>query len=129
MLFFKPKRQRALERDLKGFMSEITTLSAATKLMTAYKLRDYRLALENDIGGLPGFMALSVDEKTDYMMPIIAQINEARERDNEVDFMAAYLTVMLLECISCGYHSTMNKVIGEMEKIATFTWDHSKQSS
>lgn len=124
MLFFKPKRQRELERDLKGFMPGLATLSAATKLMASQKLRDYRQALEND-GGLPGFMALSVDEKTDYMMPIIAQMNDARERDDEVDFIAAYLTVMLLESISCGYHSTMNKVIGGMEKIAKFPWTNS----
>ncbi|MNL11691.1 hypothetical protein PS726_01611 [Pseudomonas fluorescens] len=125
MLFFKPKRQRALERDLKGFMRGLTTLSTATKLMTSHKLRVHQRALENDIGGLPGFMALSVDGKIKYMIPIVSQMNEARDQQNEVDFMAAYLTVMLLESISCGYHSTMNKVIGVMEKIATFRWDES----
>ena len=124
MLFFKPKRQRELERDLKGFMPGVATLSAATKLMASQKLRDYRQALEND-GGLPGFMALSVYEKSDYMMPIIAQMNDARERDDEVDFIAAYLTVMLLESISCGYHSTMNKVIEGMEKLAKCPWANS----
>ena len=124
MLFFKPKRQRELERDLKGFMPGVATLDAATKLMASQKLRDYRQALEND-GGLPGFMELSVDKKTDYMMPIIVQMNEARERDDEVGFIAAYLTVMLLESISCGYHSTMHKVISGMEKINTFPWDRS----
>ena len=40
MLFFKPKRQRELERDLKGFMPGLATLSAATKLMASQKLRD-----------------------------------------------------------------------------------------
>ncbi|MNC28575.1 hypothetical protein D3C76_531670 [compost metagenome] len=125
MLFFKPKRQRALERDLKGFMRGLTTLNTATKLMTSHKLREYRRALENDTGGLSGFMALSVDGKANYMTPIISQMNEARDQQNEVDFMAAYLIVMLLESISCGYHSTMNKVIGVMEKIATFRWDES----
>ena len=125
MLFFKPKRQRELERDLNRIMSGLTTLSAATKLMTQDKLRDYRLALEKDTGGLPGFMALSVDEKTDYIIPIISQMNEARERDNAVDFISAYLFVMLLESISCGYHSTMNKVIGVIEKISTFPWAES----
>ena len=124
MLFFKPKRQRELERDLKGFTPGLATLDAATKLMASDKLRDYRQALEND-GGLPGFMALSVDEKTDYMMPIIAQMNDARERDDEVDFIAAYLTVMLLESISCGYQSTMNKVLGGMEKVTRFPWTSS----
>ena len=78
MLFFKSKRERALERDLKGFMRRLTNLSAATMLMTSHKLRDYWRALENDTGGLSGFMALSVDRKADYMIPIIAQMNEAR---------------------------------------------------
>jgi len=123
MLFFKSKRERALERDLKGFMCRLTNLSATTVLMTSHKLRDYRRALENDTGGLSGFMALSVDGKADYMIPIISQMNEARDQQNEVDFIAAYLTVMLLESISCGYHSTMNKVIGVMEYLATFPWD------
>ncbi|MDR6605927.1 hypothetical protein [Pseudomonas synxantha] len=125
MLFFKTKRQRALERDLKGLIRRVTTLSTATKLMTSHKLREYRRALENDTGGLPGFMALSFDGKVSYMIPIISQMNEARDQQNEVDFMAAYLTVILLESISCGYHSTMNKVIGVIEKIATFRWDES----
>jgi hypothetical protein len=125
MLFFKPKRQRALERDLKGLMHRLTPLSTATKLMTSHQLRKYRRALENDIGGLPGFMALSVDRKVNYMIPIISQMNEARDQQNEVDFMAAYLTVMLLESISCSYHSTMNMVFGAMEKIAAFRWDES----
>ncbi|MNG10422.1 hypothetical protein D3C85_620470 [compost metagenome] len=106
-------------------MRGLTTLNTATKLMTSHKLREYRRALENDTGGLSGFMALSVDGKANYMTPIISQMNEARDQQNEVDFMAAYLTVMLLESISCGYHSTMNKVIGVMEKIATFRWDES----
>lgn len=119
MLFFKPKRQRELERDLKGFMPGIATLDAATKLMASQKLRDYRQALEND-GGLPGFMALSVEKKSGYMDAVIAQMNEAREGQDEADFIAAYLTVMFLECISGGYHSTMHKVITGMEKINTF---------
>lgn len=124
MLFFKPKRQRELERDLKGFMPGLATLSAATKLMASQKLRDYRQALEND-GGLPGFMALSVEEKSGDMAAVIAQMNEAREGQDEAKFIAAYLTVMFLECISGGYHSTMHKVITGMEKINTFPWDRS----
>ena len=122
MLFFKPKRQRELERDLKGFMPGLATLSAATKLMASQKLRDYRQALEKD-GGLPGFLTLSVEEKADRMATIIVQMNDAREREDEADFVAAYLTVMFLECISGGYHSTMNKVLGGIEKVTTFAWD------
>ncbi|MNE00226.1 hypothetical protein D3C87_944470 [compost metagenome] len=104
-------------------MLRLNPLSTATKLMTSQKLRKYRRALENDTGGLPGFMALSVDGKVNYMVPIVSQMNEARDQQNEIDFMAAYLTVMLLECVSCGYHSTMNTVFGVMEKIAAFQWD------
>ena len=122
MLFFKPKRQRELERDLKGFMPGLATLSAATKLMASQKLRDYRQALEKD-GGLPGFLTLSVEEKADRMATIIVQMNDARERGDEADFVAAYMTVMFLECISGGYHSTMNKVLGGIEKVTTFAWD------
>jgi hypothetical protein len=70
-------------------------------------------------------MALSVEGKVNYMIPIISQMNEARDQQNEVDFIAAYLTVMLLESISCGYHSTMNLVFSGMEKIAAFRWDES----
>lgn len=122
MLFFKPKRQRELERDLKGFMPGLAALDAATKLVASQKLRDYRQALEND-GGLPSFLALSVEKKADSMTAIIAQMNVARERGDEADFVAAYLTVMFLECISGGYHSTMNKVLDGIEKVTTVAWD------
>jgi len=125
MLFFKPERQLALELDLEGLSLRLKPLSTTIKLMTSHRLRKYQRALENDIGGLPGFMALSVDGKVNYMIPIISQMNEARDQQNEIDFIAAYLTVMLLESISCGYHSTMNMVFGGMEKIAAFRWDES----
>ena len=122
MLFFKSTRQRALERDLEGFIPRLTNLSAATKVMTAHKLRDYRRALENDTGGLRGFVALSVAGKAAYLIPLVSQMNEARTQQNEVDFIATYLTVMLLESSSCGYQSTMNKVIGVMENLSLLPW-------
>jgi len=122
MWFFKPKRQRELERDLKEFLPGLATLGAAAKLMASQKLHDYRQGLEND-GGLSAFLALSVEEKADRMATIIVQMNDARERGDEADFVAAYLTVMFLECICGGYHSTMNKVLGGIEKLTTFAWD------
>ena len=116
MLFFKPKRQRALEREIKRCGKWLTS-TASIKLFADVNFREHRLALEKDIGGLGGFLSSSAEKQADYFDSILEKMKSAQACEDECRFACASIFAMFLECQARGYAASANKAIEVMERV------------
>ncbi|MFN2411082.1 MAG: hypothetical protein ABR539_12415, partial [Halomonas sp.] len=66
-MFLKSKHQKELEGEIRRCEESLLSGGMARKIMASAKLREYRQALEADMGGLEGYLEKQDEEKLAYM--------------------------------------------------------------
>lgn len=116
-MFFKSKHQKELESEIKRCEEVLLSRGMAAKILASGKLREFRQALESDMGGLEGYLEKPDSEQLAYMRLYGPIMDKAKLEENEVDFFSAYLFMLFLNGAGSGYRSTVDKAIDAMQRI------------
>jgi len=116
-MFFKSGHQKELEREIKRCEEVILSKGMTGKMLASVKLKEYRQALEADMGGLAGYLEKPDDEKLAYMRLYGPIMEKAKLKENEIDFFSAYLFMIFLNGAGSGYRGTVEKAIDAMQRI------------
>ena len=116
-MFFKSKHQKELEREIKRCEEVLLSGGMAGKIFASAKLREFRQALEADMGGLEGYLERPDEEKLAYMRLYGPIMDKAKLEQNEEEFFAAYLFMLFLNGAGSGYRATVDKAIDAMKRV------------
>lgn len=116
-MFFKSKHQKELEQEIKRCEEVIAGNGMAAKILASGKLKEFRQALESDMGGLEGYLEKPNDEQLAYMRLYGPIMDKAKLEQNEEEFFSAYLFMLFLNGAGSGYRSTVNQAIDAMQRI------------
>lgn len=106
-----------MESEISRCEDVLLNSGMATKLFASRKLREFRQALEVDMGGLEGYLDRPDEKKLTYIDLYGPIMEKAKVEENEAEFFSAYLFVLFLNGAGSGYRGTVDKALTAMKKV------------